>query len=85
MSEEQPDARFCLAIGRYVAQIWHGRSDIAPSPIPYVVADPLPVAVEHSEASLNQIVRGFQAILRCKKHVNRDLGIIRDNPMPVCA
>ena len=76
---------FCLTIGRYFARIWHERSDIVPSPIPYVVADPLPVAVGHSEASLNPIVRVFQAILRCKKHVDRDLGIIRDNPMPVFA
>ena len=79
----QPDARFCLTIGRYLAQIRHESSYFVPSPIPYVVADQLPVAVEHSETSLNPILRVFQLILRCEKHVGRGLRIIGATRCPL--
>jgi len=72
----ESDARFRQTIGRYLAQIRQERSDIVPSPIPHVAAVQLPVTVEHSEASPNPIFRVFQPILKCKKHVDRGLGII---------
>ena len=74
---------FCLTIGQYLARIRLGRSDIVPSPILYVVADQLPVAIEHSEASPNPIFRVFPPILRCEKHVGSGLGVIGPTRFPI--
>ena len=74
---------FCLTIGQYLTRIRHGRSDIVPSPILYVAADQLPVAIEHSEASPNPIFRVFPPILRGEKHVGSGLGIIGPTRFPI--